>query len=99
MAKPRGLAAESVSEIWGKPVELEKRARIGVEGWWKWGAAERVREGALGMNVPRVRRPLACAVADQLGRTRRYSGRGFGCSGMPYRRGRWEVRGRWCGVL
>lgn len=31
-ARPRGLALESVSGIWERPVEFEKRARIGVLG-------------------------------------------------------------------
>lgn len=35
MARPRGLALGSVSGIWGRPVEEEKRARRGVVGLLK----------------------------------------------------------------
>lgn len=60
-AKPRGLALASESGIRGRPVELEKRARRGVEGEVKCGAVERVRAVGEGWKVPRRRRPLAWA--------------------------------------
>ena len=60
-AKPRGLALGSVSGIWGRPVEEEKRARMGVEGRVKCGALERVEARGVGVKVPRRRRPLAWA--------------------------------------
>lgn len=61
MAMPRGLALGSVSAIWGKPVEEEKRTVIGVEGVLKCGAVVRSDTVALGVNVPVRRCPFACA--------------------------------------
>lgn len=51
----------------GRPVELEKRARMGMGGdeeeeeedLWKWGAVEREDASAEGVNVPFMRWPLA----------------------------------------
>lgn len=44
-----------------RPVEDEKRARIGVLGFVKWGAKDREAALGVGVKVPRRRRPLACA--------------------------------------
>lgn len=60
-AKPRGLALGSVSGMSFRPVEDEKRARMGVLGFVKWGAEERDAALRVGVKVPRRRRPLACA--------------------------------------
>jgi hypothetical protein len=63
-ANPRGLALGSVSEIWGRPVEEEKRARRGVVGRVKWGALERGEGWWVGVKVPLRRRPLAWAEGE-----------------------------------
>jgi len=60
-ANPRGLALGSVSEICGRPVEDEKRARMDVEGKVKCGTQERVEASVVGVKVPLRRRPLAWA--------------------------------------
>lgn len=66
MARPWGVAEGEVSGMVGRPVELEKRARMGMggeeeeeEGFWKWGAVEREDASAEGVNVPFMRWPLA----------------------------------------
>ena len=56
---PRGLALASVSGIWGRPVEDEKRTVMGVEGWVKWGALVRVEAALVGVKVPVRRWPFA----------------------------------------
>jgi hypothetical protein len=59
MAKPRGLPFGSVSGICGMPVELEKRAMIGVEGFWKCGARDNVFAVEVLVKWPFRRMPLA----------------------------------------
>ena len=60
-ARPWGSVSGTVSGIWGRPVEVLKRARMGVEGAVKWGAVERVEARGVGVNVPVRRVPFACA--------------------------------------
>lgn len=64
MARPRGLPFGSVSGISGIPVELEKRARIGVS-FWKCGAEERDDASGVGVKVPSRRIPFAWATFCQ----------------------------------
>lgn len=61
MARPRGWALGSVSGIWGRPVEEEKRRVRGVEGWVKCGAVVRVEARGVGVKVPVRRVPRAWA--------------------------------------
>jgi hypothetical protein len=58
-ARPRGLPLGSLSGRAGMPVEEEKRARSGVEGWVKCGARERAAAEGVGVKVPVRRMPLA----------------------------------------
>lgn len=60
-ARPRGLADGSVSGIWGRPVELEKRMVKGVKWVWKCGAVVKVEAAGVGVKVPVRRRPRAWA--------------------------------------
>jgi hypothetical protein len=64
MAMPRGLALASVSAIWGKPVEEEKRMVRGVDGALKWGAEVKEEASGVGTKVPVRRWPFAWAVQD-----------------------------------
>lgn len=44
------------------PVELEKRTMTGVDALLKCGAEDKEAASEVGVNVPFVRRPCACAV-------------------------------------
>jgi hypothetical protein len=60
-ARPCGSVFLSVSGIWGRPVEVLKRARIGVEGLLKWGAEESAPAEAEGVKTPLRWWPFAWA--------------------------------------
>jgi len=62
IASPRALAFGSLSGRVGRPVLLEKRARMGVEGLWKCGAVESEAAAAVGVKVPVRRMPRAWTV-------------------------------------
>jgi hypothetical protein len=55
------LALGSVSGMAGIPVELEKRTMMGVESLWKCDAAESSAASLVGVKVPVVSLPWACA--------------------------------------
>ena len=61
MAIPRGLPFASVSGISGIPVEFENRTITGVDALLKCGAVERDAASDVGVKVPLVKRPVACA--------------------------------------
>lgn len=65
IARPRGEAEVSVSGTEGRPVEEERRARIGVDGVepvvLKWGALESWEARGVGVKWPVRRIPLAWA--------------------------------------
>lgn len=60
IARPRGFPFGSVSGNSGRPVELEKRAKMGVLRW-KCGADDRADAPGVGVNDPSRRMPFACA--------------------------------------
>lgn len=62
---PRGFAFGSVSGIWGIPVELEKRARMGVDGLFRCGAVDKDLASSEGVKVPFSSIPLAWAIRKQ----------------------------------
>lgn len=61
MPMPRGLPLASVSGRSGIPVELEKRTITGVDELLKCGAFDSEAASAVGVKVPLVKWPLACA--------------------------------------
>lgn len=66
VAIPRGFASGLVSGMFGIPVELENRTMTGVDALLKCGAEEREAASEVGVKVPFVRRPVACAVMSML---------------------------------
>jgi hypothetical protein len=57
--KPWGRDGGAVSGIAGRPVEVEKRARRGVDGRLKWGAELSLAASLVGVKVPVRRLPFA----------------------------------------
>lgn len=58
-AKPWGRDGGAVSGMAGRPVEVEKRARRGVDGRVKWGAELSLAASLVGVKVPVSRWPFA----------------------------------------